>query len=178
MKHSKKIHNAWQVIAEEFSLQMEPRRTGLAGLLHRHKMEGTIDTRRVRVDICTEGSGKHKKTYTRFRVDFCRPLGIGLAINTEAFLFSSVAKKFGSQDIQTGDARFDKKFMIKGNQEYQVMSYLNHTRKEAVYELFEKSRPKLDDEGIESRLYGIVYETDRFRDQLSGLLKIAGKLDQ
>ena len=62
--------------------------------------------------------------YTRVQVPFSNPQGLGFKIYRESIL-SSVGKLFKMQDIEIGDAAFDSKFIIKGNDEGKIKLLLD-----------------------------------------------------
>ena len=62
--------------------------------------------------------------YTRVRVPFSNPQGLGFKIYRESIL-SSVGKLFKMQDIEIGDSAFDSKFIIKGNDEGKIKLLLD-----------------------------------------------------
>jgi hypothetical protein len=90
------------------------------------------------LDTYSQSNGKSSTTYTRLRVPFINKDGLYFNIYQENFL-SSIGKFFGSQDIQLGDRNFDDKFMIKGNNEYQIKKLLRDSK---LKELF-KNQPRL-----------------------------------
>jgi hypothetical protein len=66
-------------------------------------------------------------THTRMRAPFVNKDGLYFSISREG-LFSSIGKFFGMQDIQIGDANFDDRFVIKGNNEEKIRRLLNEPR--------------------------------------------------
>ncbi len=69
-------------------------------------------------------TGTQKTAYTRMRAPFVNKDGLQFEIYKES-LASSIAKLFGMQDIEGGDAFFDDNFIIKGNNEEKVKILLN-----------------------------------------------------
>ena len=57
-----------------------------------------------------------KMTYTRVRASFVNPGDFRFTIYQKG-LFSDIAKWFGMQDVEIGEAAFDRMFIIKGNDE-------------------------------------------------------------
>ena len=57
-----------------------------------------------------------KMTYTRVRAAFVNPGDFRFTIYRKG-LFSDIAKWFGMQDVEIGEATFDRMFIIKGNDE-------------------------------------------------------------
>lgn len=60
--------------------------------------------------------GENYQTYTRIRAPFVNKNGFRFTIYRKGF-FSKFGKLFGMQDVDVGDAAFDKAFVIKGNDE-------------------------------------------------------------
>ena len=68
------------------------------------------------------------------RVPFVNTHGLHFKIYREGF-FSSIGKVFKMQDIEIGDAFFDKQFIIKGNKEDKIKLLLNDaTLKNLMYQ--------------------------------------------
>lgn len=81
------------------------------------------------------GSGKNRYTMTVLRIELPSDAPIGLAVSTEG-LMAKASKLIGAQDVQTGDALFDKTLMIKGVDEEEVREYFGPAhRREALLEL-------------------------------------------
>ena len=70
-------------------------------------------------DYTTSGNSSYNKTYTRVRVEFHSPDNLRFRLMKQG-IFLSIGKLFGAQDIIIGDEDFDKKFVIKGNDEYKI----------------------------------------------------------
>lgn len=122
----KRTDRAWTAVAQNLGLDYTPRRFG-----GRRDMRGTVDGCGVRVATVKRGSGKNSTTYTQFTVHYGRHLGLGLRITREGF-FSGVAKFFGSQDIRTGDDDFDRRVLIKGDDEDRVNRFLTAARRTQI----------------------------------------------
>ena len=98
------------------------------------------------LDTFTLRHGERDVSGTRVQVPFSNPQGLGFKIYRESFL-SSVGKLFKMQDIEIGDAAFDSKFIIKGNDEGKiklllddaVLKNLIHQQPDILFEVqFEK----------------------------------------
>jgi len=61
--------------------------------------------------------------YTEYRVEFENPKVILISVYEESF-FRKVEKAFGMQDIELNDPEFDRKFVVKGNEENGVKAVL------------------------------------------------------
>lgn len=70
----------------------------------------------ITLETFRELIGENFQTYTRMRVPFVNKNGICFTIYRQGF-FSKLGKLFGMQDVDVGDAAFDKAFVIKGNDE-------------------------------------------------------------
>ncbi|MED5370823.1 MAG: hypothetical protein VX899_07410 [Myxococcota bacterium] len=88
------------------------------------KLSGIYRGFMVNVDIEVHGSGKHKTTYTRFRVAFPDRVPSGLNVTKEG-LGGKIGKFFGGQDIQVGDPTLDNALLIKGDDPAQVVAFFN-----------------------------------------------------
>ena len=73
-------------------------------------------------------------TYTRIRVPFINKHSLRFKIYPANFL-NSVEKLFMMQDIEVGDVAFDKKFIIKCNEEHKIKLLFNDRKlKDLLYE--------------------------------------------
>ena len=61
------------------------------------------------------------------RAPYVNPSGFRFTVYRRG-LFSDIAKRLGMQDIEIGDAEFDRDFIIKGNDEAQVRALLASER--------------------------------------------------
>lgn len=99
------------------------------------------------LDTYTVRSDKSSTTYTRMRAPFVNRDGLYFKIYREG-LFSSVGKFFGMQDLEIGDPFFDDSFVIKGNDQQQLIRLLSDEQLKSL--LHDQSRIALeirDDEG-------------------------------
>ena len=85
---------------------------------------GTYRDHALTLDTFRRGSGKSSTTYTRIVLFVNNQANLYLALYEET-IFSKIGKFFGTQDIQFGDDEFDRRFMIKGQPEEDVMRLLN-----------------------------------------------------
>jgi len=104
------IGEVWRAIAEARGLSLHVDRNMLSG-----RTEG------VHLEV---HAAQHGDVYrTTFLVRFDRALGIGLRLERQAGL-SMLGALVGMQDIETGDAAFDKRFVVKGQPESAVRAAL------------------------------------------------------
>jgi hypothetical protein len=71
------------------------------------------------------GGSSYEYEYTRGQVEFFCPDNFKLLI-TQQGLIDNVAKLFGMQDIQIGNKQFDKKFIVKSNDEAKTLLLLSN----------------------------------------------------
>lgn len=118
VKYTKKINNRKHEFYAEFANKR--------GFTHRQEkymlamlntLEGEIAGCPVRIFEKMEGSGKSKQVVTRIVVDNT-PWNFDFRMGKEHF-FSKAGKMLGMQDIEFGDAEFDKNFLLKSKDEPQ-----------------------------------------------------------
>jgi hypothetical protein len=94
------------------------------------------------------GGSSYEHEYTRGLVEFVSPDSFKLIITQQGFI-DNVGKIFGTQDIQIGDKQFDKKFMIKSNDESKVLLTLsNNSITKALQDLKTVCLEITDGEGL------------------------------
>lgn len=82
---------------------------------------------RVTLDTYTQSAGTVNQTYTRLRAPYFNPDGFRFEVY-RASVFSELGKGLGMQDIQVGHPRFDRDFVIKGNEPRFVRRLLDDDR--------------------------------------------------
>lgn len=80
---------------------------------------------RITLDTYTESAGTVNQTYTRLRAPYFNPDGFRFEVY-RASVFSELGKGLGMQDIRVGHPRFDRDFVIKGNEPRRVRRLLDH----------------------------------------------------
>lgn len=102
--------------------------------------------------IATEGKPKRVGKFIISRgegIGIYTRLRIGLGGHPEGFClyresaWSKIGKAFGMQDIATGDPSFDRLFVVKGNNQVEVLDYLTPSRRMALQGCIERY-PGLD----------------------------------
>ncbi len=126
------------------------------------------------------GEKSYETEFTRVRLEFISPDNLRLRLTKQAFV-DSISKLFGAQDIQIGDKIFDKRFMIKGNDDYKIQTlFSNKIIKKIILEQNDIHLEILDKEGIFNEqvqehnvmLYYISETTIKEIIQLQTLLKL------
>jgi hypothetical protein len=80
------------------------------------KVRATHGDWTVTLDTYVVSTGKTVIVFTRMRAPYVNPDGFRFTIYRRG-MFSGIAKFFGMQDIEIGDAAFDADFIIKGTDE-------------------------------------------------------------
>jgi hypothetical protein len=81
----------------------------------------------VTLDSYVESAGKFRVAYTRMRAPYVNPDGFRFTIYRQG-PFAGIAKLFGMQDVEIGEAPFDKAFVIKTNDEARLRNLLASER--------------------------------------------------
>jgi hypothetical protein len=112
---------------------------------HGYKASASVNDWIVTIDV---HSTKHGTTLTRMRAAFINKDGFRFSVYRQDF-FSDIAKYFGMQDITIGFADFDRKFVIKSNNEIKAAQLFAQERMRQLIE----ANPEVllevrDDEGL------------------------------
>ena len=100
----------------EIGLEEETNPSAFAFLGKSSDMSGRIDGHDCRLYRYTEGHGKNKRTYTRFRCDLTHYCDVTFTVARKRY-YHSMLKIVGMKDILTGDSFFDDAFFLRGNNE-------------------------------------------------------------
>lgn len=92
----------------------------------------------IYLDTYTVSTGKSSVTYTRVRAPFIKNEEFYFQIYTKGF-FSELGKAFGMQDIIIGYEEFDDDYIIKGNDENQVIKFFSSAKIRSLI----KTQPKI-----------------------------------
>ncbi len=130
------------------------------------------------------GGNSYEKDYTRGIVEFFSPDNLKLTLTPQGII-DNIGKLFGSQDIIIGESQFDKKFMIKGNDEYKIQElFSDKSIQELLLEL-NVIRLEITNEGglfdekvkvNHSMIYFVSEEKIKHIDQLNKLSKLFAEL--
>lgn len=130
------------------------------------------------------GGSSRESEYVRAMVEFQSPDSLKLILIPQD-LIETIAKLFGAQDIVIGDKAFDKKFMIKGNDEYKAQLILsNSSIKKALMELEFVRLEISNEEGLFGEkvnegnymLYYVSEEKITHIDQLNKMYRLFGDM--
>jgi hypothetical protein len=165
---SAKVGEVWGEVGQRLGLVYD-RGSTFKG----RSLSGRLRENEVLVDTFTRSSGKSSTTFTRYRIRYPRPLGLGLKLSREGF-FSGVSKAFGAQDIQVGDATFDQGVMVKGDNPAEVVRFLTLARRARIHRaLMSFSGLKISDHEIYFERTGMESSATRLTDTLQRLSLLA-----
>lgn len=111
------------------------------GILERPRIHGLYQGVQVVVQNEVHGSGKNRRTYTRFTAHFHRVLPGGMHVTAEG-LGDKIVKFFGGQDIQLGQDGVDRALRIKGADPGQVREVLGDRALRAAVATFIAQYPR------------------------------------
>lgn len=162
---------AWSEAARLLGLNYVPGSWFKSGRIH-----GELDRIPVEIDTFSRSAGQSKQTFTRYRVHFPEALGLGLKLQNEGFL-ASVGRFFGAQDIEVGDATFDKAVVVKGAQPEAVRAFLTLSRRHAIQRLFSAlNGAKIDDNGMLFEKRGLETQAGNLARHIRRMVNVAHDL--
>ncbi len=127
---------AWKSFAEKSSIFFDEKNLSLKGPYRGFEIQATL------------GRSERRTWLTEFKLDFGRNLMLGLHILQQNAIHEIVSL-FGAQDLQIGEAAFDKTFVVKAKN-VQAVQYL--LKPDLCRQLLKLNSPaktfKVDDEGI------------------------------
>jgi hypothetical protein len=118
---AKGFRERWQLAADLLDLEFEPAGSELG------RVHGTLGGFAVEVDAHGLKTRRGHDPYTRYRV-FYSDLGLGLWLRRQKGWTKAIASMVG-QDLDVGDAVFDKAFLVDGNDEDAVRAFLTSGRR-------------------------------------------------
>jgi len=131
----------------------------------RRGLSVTIDTFKKSEDF--------NRQYTRYRVNFKEPLGLGLRLMLNG-PGAYISRKLGSQDIETGDDDFDSSVIVKGRDPQVVREFLTDSRKlRAVRFLMLHKDAIIDDKGVEFSERDVTLSPDRIVQTIQSMTALA-----
>lgn len=167
----KNMTDAWGAIARGHGLRMTP-----GSMLKGPRLGGRYKGHRISVHTVTRGGSKNRRTYTRFEMAFDKDLGLGLRLESES-AFSGVAKFFGAQDIQVGDAGFDNQVVVKGRDAEGIRAFLTPARRfHCLRFLTRNGRRSIHDRGVDIEIRGVVTDEMHVRAMLAAMATVTDQL--
>jgi hypothetical protein len=101
------------------------------GFLKGDKVEVSHGEWTVTLDTFAVSTGKTVIVFTRMAAPYVNPSGFRFTVYRRGF-FTSVAKFFGMQDIETGDPAFDEDFVVKSTDEAKVRQLFTNPKIRAL----------------------------------------------
>lgn len=126
----------------------------------------------------TRGSGKNSSPYIGMRLGLDNPRGLSFKFHKEGF-FSKIGKKLGMEDVQVGDSRFDKEFIVKCSDPDFIRTALLPEIKERFYHAFDEHGAAGTIELREMELYyeeGGRIRSDELRARFAALIDLCADL--
>jgi hypothetical protein len=126
------------------------------------------------------GKKSYRTHYTRVRLEFKSKDDLQFRL-TKQYVVDLIGKVFGAQDIQVGDKSFDRRFLIKGNDEFKVqILFSNEIVKQLILAHDDIHLQLMDKEGVfdepiqegNSMLYYLSETIVKNKGQLEALLKL------
>jgi hypothetical protein len=118
----KRLEEAWRQAATELGGKFTPAESGWLSSKPM-SIGAVVEGVSVMIDHYTVSSGRSSTSYTRLRAQAETLHNFKLAIHQEG-VFASLGKALGAQDVEVGDPRFDKAFIVKTNDEGLAKAWL------------------------------------------------------
>lgn len=148
---SKRTGEEWAKTAKRLRLRYTP-----GGVFSTPTINGTLNGCHVTASIVRKGGGKNRRRYTVCRAEYPKALGIGLRLTREGFL-SGVAKMFGAEDIEVGDARFDDDVRVQARSERRLLEFLTPARRLRIHRfLMSHRRAVIGDAHLTDEKFGVI----------------------
>ncbi len=164
--------SAWTAAALRLGLEFDH-----ADMLSSPTITGTRRGLSVGVDTISK-SGDDNRVYTRYRVSFKQPLGLGLRLIRQGPM-AYISRKLGTRDIETGDRGFDETVVVKGRDPDGVLDFLTPTRRLRIARfltLYPGS--SIDDNKIENEERNLARSPDHIVQMIQRMTTLAELLVQ
>jgi hypothetical protein len=112
----RKRDEVWRQFASELGAEFIE-----GGFLHSSKVQARVKGCTVTLDVYSMPSGDSSTTYTRLKAPIQDMQGFQFSL-TKKSLVSKLDKALGAKEIATGDAEFDRAFVVRGNEEAKVQT--------------------------------------------------------
>lgn len=143
------------------------------------KIVGDLDGFSINIYKETRGSGKNSQTYTIIKLNPQEPLSFVLNIEKQGLLMGFAIKVFQMEDITIGDEKFDKSFIIKGNNPSLIKEYLlNRTIQNAINELMSFNDFQISHNEIHFEASGLIPDNEKYQQLIQKMSNAAKVLYQ
>ncbi len=92
---------------------------------------GAIEQVAFEIDTYVVSTGKTSVTYTRLKARAIDPIPSDIRVST-AHLFSDLGRLMGLQDVATGDAVFDEKYVVKADHDDDARALLDASTRKSL----------------------------------------------
>lgn len=169
---SRQRHNrAWEDFATRTGLAFEPGR-----FLGAPRVSGAYRGHPLLVDTYTVHHGKSSTTYARIALGLNRPTGLSLTLYNEG-VFASLGKILGGQDIQTGDAELDRRFIIKGQPEQAIRTLFLTGGWTQKLQAARAVHLEVDSQSVRFRTTGVIRDVDYLQSLLDMVSTLADAIE-
>ena len=163
------------------SKQIGPNSQGVIQLLFSvfsdWKINGNFRDNFVEIYTETRGSGKSKSTYTIIFLKAKQPLAFKMEITPQGVFQGLFIKLFRMEDIQVGDEKFDKKFVIKGDNPEEIKKLCKDpTFQESIYKLMEEDGYRILHNGIYFEKLGVITDSLFYKQKLETMSSTCSKV--
>ncbi|MEX0717420.1 MAG: hypothetical protein WD066_12575 [Planctomycetaceae bacterium] len=161
------------------------RRHGLRFIENRGRLvvAGMVRDRLVTLTVPQEGSDGEELGVEEVRLDVSLdgPLPRGFELAEGGLIVGEAERAFGEQVVETGDAEFDRRVVVKGGDAEAIRAYLAEDRRRALLDLLDGEAGwtvLMDEHGVALEKRSLVGRLDELEDRLEQLLAAAPRLDR
>jgi len=154
-KQQEQNDRAWHAYASSRGLGFVPR-SGSWYNARAARIAGTIDQIAFEIDTYVVQRNKSSVTYTRVKARAIDPIPSNIRVST-AHLFSELGRALGFQDVPTGDAVFDAKYVVKADRDEDARALLDAPTRRTLLEFPHSVR--FEYRAGEVELHWVGYET-------------------
>jgi hypothetical protein len=162
---------AWQQLANEIGAEFVG-----GGFFRSSKVQTHIKDSIVTLDTYSVPSGDSSDTYTRIRAPFQNRDGFQFTIFRTG-LVSKLDKALGAQDIDIGDADFDRDFTIQGNNESRVRALFSNQRIRHLIQMQKSIRLGIRNNELVFEAQGVIKDIERLKSLFELLREVLGRLE-
>lgn len=157
----KKRKEAWIEFAEEVNGEYSK-----ASFFKTERIKILKENYMVMLDLYAVSTGKSVIYYTRLKAVYHQSSDFKFKIYKKG-IFGSLGKKLGMQDIDTGNGEFDEDFIIKGNDEFNIIQLFSNVKiRDLLYKIPKFTLEIKDNKGAKElclMMPQIIEERDKLR---------------
>ena len=162
---------AWKRFATEIGAEFIE-----GGLFRTSKVQAHINDSAVVLDSYSVSSGDSSTTYTRIRAPFQNKDGFQFTLFRTG-LVSKIDKALGAQDIEIGDADFDRDFTIQSNNESKVRALFASLSIRQLIQAQRSIRLRLKENELHFEVQGIIKDLERLKSLFELFREMLGRLE-